>query len=454
MATPPEPGERKEAYEIWNTIERIVGSLGLFGGYRVAGTGVHKDRDGRWVTTFRIRRESPPHDTVELDAIVREIIHSMNITDLVDVCSGVCRLEQGPFRDFPVKSLSLGAALSFWRELERVALRRGEPRLVVGGVTVENPTASDVLGGDSDLVGYLRRARSGEFLKANVIKGKTGWMFSIVERVKQLLDGTREVTSIMTPDPTTRYAPPRWVAEILESKGENVYTRSYHYVKNMLFLEEGGRLLGMHLHDPPAKTYLAQDGQEYRQYLFPIDQVTALLERLKFGDVGWAAVARSGGAKGLEDRWSIVRGPEIVGSPPRLEVGPGITVENPEHYDVPKSESWIQANAGRIIAVDLDATIAEYHGWRGEEVIGDPLPGARESLEALSDQGYIIIVYTARKDRARVARYLESHRIPFDYIESKMYADVYVDDRALRFEGDWDSTVRGVRTARPWYDER
>lgn len=108
----------------------------------------------------------------------------------------------------------------------------------------------------------------------------------------------------------------------------------------------------------------------------------------------------------------------------------------------------------KVVAVDLDGTILEFDGWKGHYWFGEPTRGAREALTELKRRGYVIVVWTTRKNVSDVARVLDSYGIPFDFINEnpyqppdcgrKIFADVYVDDRAVEFRGDWDYVLRRI----------
>jgi len=113
----------------------------------------------------------------------------------------------------------------------------------------------------------------------------------------------------------------------------------------------------------------------------------------------------------------------------------------------------------RTVAVDFDGCLAAYDKWQGALVLGDPLPGAKEFMEALIDEGYEVIVFTCRssgewefpnwghpgrgtgKHLATesitikvLTEWFKRHRIPFSFIwnrSGKPHADAYVDDRAV-----------------------
>jgi len=48
------------------------------------------------------------------------------------------------------------------------------------------------------------------------------------------------------------------------------------------------------------------------------------------------------------------------------------------------------------IGVDLDGTLAEYHGWRGIDHIGPPIPAMLERVKAWVASGKEVKIFTAR----------------------------------------------------------
>ena len=115
----------------------------------------------------------------------------------------------------------------------------------------------------------------------------------------------------------------------------------------------------------------------------------------------------------------------------------------------------------KYVCVDLDGTIAHYQGWQGETHFGEPVEGVQEALGRLKTAGWQIIIFTTRGNSKLVADYLNSHSIPFDCINQnpdqpentfrgKPYAEAYIDDRGIQFNGNWQATVDEVLHFQPW----
>ena len=112
----------------------------------------------------------------------------------------------------------------------------------------------------------------------------------------------------------------------------------------------------------------------------------------------------------------------------------------------------------RTIAVDFDGVIAEYDGWKGAGVLGRPRADVKAALAVLRTEGWKIIIHTTRGEQ-EVAEFLREHGIPYDEFNRnsdyrtqgiKPVADVYWDDRALRYSGDASKDLDIIRKFRTW----
>ena len=102
-----------------------------------------------------------------------------------------------------------------------------------------------------------------------------------------------------------------------------------------------------------------------------------------------------------------------------------------------------------IVAVDFDGTIVEHR----YPSIGDLIPGSIDYLKKLKDAGIKLVLWTCRaeEDLNQAVEFCRSHGIEFDAVNKdisniglsgaispKIYADFYIDDRAMLYPVDWD----------------
>jgi hypothetical protein len=117
----------------------------------------------------------------------------------------------------------------------------------------------------------------------------------------------------------------------------------------------------------------------------------------------------------------------------------------------------------KVLAIDLDGTLLQYDGWKGDAHYGKPNPGMREMLQEVRDAGWLIVIWTTRSGDGAIRNHLTKHNIPFDYVNKnpggpgssspKIFADVYLDDRAIRFDGSTEGLAERILNAVPWFEE-
>ena len=118
----------------------------------------------------------------------------------------------------------------------------------------------------------------------------------------------------------------------------------------------------------------------------------------------------------------------------------------------------------KTICIDIDGTICRYDGWRGHDHFGIVLPGAREAIKKLHEDGWYIIIFSTRSKRDSIKKFLENEKIYFDSINENPYqpdnalggkpiADVYLDDKAVTFKGDWATAYEEIINFQPWEKE-
>jgi hypothetical protein len=142
--------------------------------------------------------------------------------------------------------------------------------------------------------------------------------------------------------------------------------------------------------------------------------------------------------------------------PGTVEIVPMPGLVNPEL--IPRDDAqWV--------AIDLDGTLSQYTGWRGSGHFGMPIRdhhgvNAREFCEALiRDLRVNICIHTTRGNVDQVAEWLNTWDIPWHSINSwahnppecstKPIAIAYVDDRAIRYTGDYSVILAQIERETP-----
>lgn len=113
----------------------------------------------------------------------------------------------------------------------------------------------------------------------------------------------------------------------------------------------------------------------------------------------------------------------------------------------------------KTIAIDFDGVIHSYKsGWQGPTTIQDPpVPGITEALATIRENGYHIVIYSTRAKtkagREAIKEWLKTYEIDWcidEITAMKPIAEVYIDDRAICFDGNASNLPYLVETFAPW----
>jgi hypothetical protein len=125
-----------------------------------------------------------------------------------------------------------------------------------------------------------------------------------------------------------------------------------------------------------------------------------------------------------------------------------------------------------ILCVDFDGVIHSYErGWQDGKIYGNVVPGFFEWTERVRDH-FKIVIYSSRsktdEGTTAMATWLHKQRnawleaggqrsptntLEIEFAHEKPPAYLTIDDRAIRFNGDWEAnelTLASLRNFKPW----
>jgi hypothetical protein len=112
---------------------------------------------------------------------------------------------------------------------------------------------------------------------------------------------------------------------------------------------------------------------------------------------------------------------------------------------------------GKKIGLDLDGTSAQYSGYKGQDHIGEPYKELANFLKEATEAGHLFWIYTARESHSIVQEWLERNNLA-QYIQGitskkEHWFDLFIDDRAFRFEGIYP-TIQQLNSIKPWWKNK
>lgn len=114
----------------------------------------------------------------------------------------------------------------------------------------------------------------------------------------------------------------------------------------------------------------------------------------------------------------------------------------------------------QTVVFDFDGVIHSYtSGWQGAVMIPDPpVPGIKEAIDEIRSAGYEVVVVSTRcaggtgaAAMAEIWKWLDTHGIKVDKVcAEKPPAIVYIDDRAITFDGKPETLLGKIQAFKPW----
>lgn len=113
---------------------------------------------------------------------------------------------------------------------------------------------------------------------------------------------------------------------------------------------------------------------------------------------------------------------------------------------------------GDTIAFDFDGVIHRYSkGWGDGKIYDTPVNGIRGLIYNLRKEGFKVVIYSTRaksiKGRIAMREWLKKYMIEVDDIsKDKPLAKIYIDDRAINFNGNVEKLKKDISIFKPWND--
>lgn len=106
------------------------------------------------------------------------------------------------------------------------------------------------------------------------------------------------------------------------------------------------------------------------------------------------------------------------------------------------------------ILIDLDGVLNEYKGNYDENFIPESKDGARDFVKELS-QNYLLYLFTTRPLQGAKAWLKDNNLDQYfeDVTNTKIPAYIILDDRGVRFDGDFKNALDAINNFKVWYKQ-
>lgn len=114
----------------------------------------------------------------------------------------------------------------------------------------------------------------------------------------------------------------------------------------------------------------------------------------------------------------------------------------------------MQKQFKKTILIDLDGVLNQYQGIFDKEFIPQLKDGAKEFLEELEKE-FELKLFTTR-NKLQAAKWLIENNIEKYFNDITNVKDIswlIIDDRCLKFEGDYKELNNKIKNFKPWYKD-
>ena len=107
------------------------------------------------------------------------------------------------------------------------------------------------------------------------------------------------------------------------------------------------------------------------------------------------------------------------------------------------------------ICIDFDGVLNDYNGWKGENELFEPKEGVYDFLEGLKKLGFDLVIHSTR-DSSKIVDWLFENGLEGYFVKItsvKVPAIIYIDDRGLKFNGDFKETLKDVKDFSTYWEQ-